>query len=203
MTEAGRLELQGVAQDVDGPILSESSLGVAKGIMAKYPSPRSALVPLLYLVQSVVGWVPRQGMREVAQLLGITTAEVEAVATFYTMLKLHPCGRYVVSVCTNPSCALLGGKRLFERAKELLGEQCEHITEDGVFTLEEEECMAACDKAPVLTVNYVYFDRVTEQRLEELLREIRSGQVPEAARGGVPGDLKEVSKVLSGGGAGG
>jgi NADH-quinone oxidoreductase subunit E len=193
MTEAGRLELAGVAQDVEGPILSESSLGVAKGIMAKYPNSRSALVPLLYLVQSVVGWVPRQGMREVAQLLGITTAEVEAVATFYTMLKLHPCGRYVVSVCTNPSCALLGGKRLFERAKELLGEQCEHITEDGVFTLEEEECMAACDKAPVLTVNYVYFDRMTEERLEGLLKEIRSGQVPEAARGGVPGDLKEVS----------
>jgi NADH-quinone oxidoreductase subunit E len=199
MTEAGRLELAGVAQDVEGPILSESSLGVAKGIMAKYPNSRSALVPLLYLVQSVVGWVPRQGMREVAQLLGITTAEVEAVATFYTMLKLHPCGRYVVSVCTNPSCALLGGKRLFERAKELLGEQCEHITEDGVFTLEEEECMAACDKAPVLTVNYVYFDRMTEERLEGLLKEIRSGQVPEAARGGVPGDLKEVSKVLCGG----
>jgi NADH-quinone oxidoreductase subunit E len=203
MTEAGRLELAGVAQDVDGPILSESSLGVAKGIIAKYPSRRSALVPLLYLVQSVAGWVPRQGMREVAELLGITTAEVEAVATFYTMLKLHPCGRYVVSVCTNPSCALLGGKRLFERAKELLGEQCEHITEDGVFTLEEEECMAACDKAPVLTVNYVYFDRMTEQGLEGLLQGIRSGQVPEAARGGVPGDLMEVSKVLSGGGAGG
>jgi NADH-quinone oxidoreductase subunit E len=203
MTEAGRLELASVAQDVEGPILSDASLELARGIIARYPSPRSGLVPLLYLVQSVVGWVPRQGMREVAQLLGITTAEVEAVATFYTMLKLHPCGRYVVSVCTNPSCALLGGKRLFERAKELLGEQCEHITEDGVFTLEEEECMAACDKAPVLTVNYVYFDRMSEQRLEGLLQEIRSGQVPEAARGGVPGDLKEVSRVLSGGGAGG
>jgi NADH-quinone oxidoreductase subunit E len=142
-------------------------------------------------------------MREVAALLGITTAEVEAVATFYTMLKLHRCGRYVVSVCTNPSCALLGGRRLFERAKQILGDQCEHITEDGLFTLEEEECLAACDKAPVLSVNYVYYDRVSEERLEQMIGAIRSGDVPEAARGGVPGELREVSRRLAGSVGGG
>ena len=184
--------------DVDGPVLSEEGRALAERIAAKYPTRRSALVPLLYLVQSEVGWIPRQGMSEVAEILGLTTAEVEAVATFYTMLKLHPCGRFVVSICTNPSCALLGGRRLYDRAKELLGERAEIATDDGLFTLEEEECMAACDKAPVLALNYVFFDRVTEQSLEQLIASIRDGRVPEAARGGVPGDLKEVSRVLAG-----
>jgi NADH-quinone oxidoreductase subunit E len=184
--------------DPPGPVLSEESRRLAERICAKYPTRRSALLPLLYLVQSEVGWVPRQGMREVAEILGLTTAEVEAVATFYTMLELHPCGRYVISVCTNPSCALLGGRRLYEHAREVLGEGAERVTEDGLFTLEEEECMAACDKAPVLTVNYTYYDRVTEEQLDQLVASIREGRVPEAARGGVPGDLKATSLTLAG-----
>ena len=184
--------------DVPGPVLDEEKRRMAEVICAKYPTRRSALLPLLYLVQSEVGWVPRQGMREVAEILGITTAEVEAVATFYTMLKLHPCGRYVISVCTNPSCALLGGRRLFEHASEVLGEAATRATEDGVFTLEEEECLAACDQAPVLTVNYVYYDKVTEERLDRMIESIRAGDVPPAPRGGVPGDLKEISRTLAG-----
>jgi NADH-quinone oxidoreductase subunit E len=190
-----------VHEEVAGPILSDVARALAERIVAKYPNRRSALVPLLYLVQSEVGWVPREGMREVAEILGLTTAEVEAVATFYTMLKLHPCGRYVVSICTNPSCALLGGRRLYERARELLGEGAEHRTDDRLFTLEEEECMAACDKAPVLALNFVFYDRVSEGQLEEMIASIRAGQVPEASRGGVPGDLKEVSRALAGAGS--
>lgn len=187
-----------VPADVEGPVLSEESRSVAEAIAAKYPTRRSALIPLLYLVQSEAGWLPRQGMREVAEILGLTTAEVEAVATFYTMLKLHPCGKFVISICTNPSCSLLGGRRLYDQAKSLLGDQAEQITEDGLFTLEEEECLAACDKAPVLTVNYVYYDKVTEEQLEQMIASIRDGKVPEASRGGVPGDLKEVSRTLAG-----
>ena len=179
-------------------MLSEDARALAEKIMAKYPTRRSALVPLLYLVQSEMGWVPRQGMREVAEILQLTTAEVEAVATFYTMLKLHPCGRYVLSICTNPSCALLGGRRLYERARDLLGEAAEHISEDGLFTLEEEECLAACDKAPVAAVNYYFYDQVTEAQLEELIGSIRAGEVPPASRGGVPGELKAVSRTLAG-----
>ncbi len=197
MTEAGHLATAEIG-DVPGPVLSEHARALARRIVAKYPTMRSALVPLLYLVQSEVGWVPRQGMREVAEVLGLTTAEVEAVATFYTMLKLHPCGRYVLSICTNPSCARRGGKRLFERARELLGENCEHITPDGVFTLEEEECLAACDTAPVVALNYVFFDRVSEQALEGMIDGVRAGRVPEASRGGVPGELREVSRALAG-----
>ena len=184
--------------DVVEPVLSERAREAAERIIAKYTTRRSALIPLLYLVQSEVGWVPRAGMREVGAILGLTTAEVEAVATFYTMLKLHPCGKYVISVCTNPSCALLGARRLYERAKEVLGEGAEHVTEDGLFTIEEEECLAACDKAPVVALNYVYFDGVTEERLDQMITEVRDGRVPEAARGGVPGTLAEVSRTLAG-----
>jgi NADH-quinone oxidoreductase subunit E len=184
--------------DVEGPVLSDEARLLASRLIAKYPTRRSALVPLLYLVQSEVGWVPRQGMREVAEVLGVTTAEVEAVATFYTMLKLHPCGRYVLSICTNPSCSLLGGRRLYERAKELLGDEAEGVTEDGVFTLEEEECLAACDQAPVVALNYVFYDQVTEEGLARMIASVRSGDVPAASRGGVPGDLKEVSRTLAG-----
>lgn len=197
--QTGQLAGLRVAEpDVDGPVLSDEARALAQRLIEKYPVRRSALVPLLYLVQSEVGWVPRQGMREVAELLGLTTAEVEAVATFYTMLKLHPCGRYLVSICTNPSCALLGGRRLYERARELLGPESERMTEDGVFTLEEEECLAACDQAPVVALNYVFYDRVTEERLEAMLESVRSGNVPEATRGGVPGELREVSRTLAG-----
>ena len=193
------LEAHHLVEDVPGPVLSEENRRVAEGIVARYPTARSALLPLLYLVQSEVGWVPRQGMREVAEMIGLTTAEVEAVATFYTMLKLHPCGKYVISVCTNPSCTLLGARESYQRAKDLLGDDAERMTPDGTFTLEEEECLAACDKAPVVAVNYVFYDGITADRMGELIGEIRDGRVPEAARGaGVPGDLKEVSKVLAG-----
>ena len=185
-------------EDVEGPVLSQELRAEAERVIARYPTRRSALIPLLYLVQSEVGWVPRQGMREVGEILGITTAEVEAVATFYTMLKLHRCGRYVMSVCTNPSCALLGGRALYEQLRERLGDQAERVTEDGLFTVEEEECLAACDKAPVVAVNYVFYDRVTTDGLDRMLDGIRSGQVLEAGRGGVPGDLKEVSRILAG-----
>jgi len=197
VTEAG--SLRGTAPDIREPVLTGEARAVADRLVAKYPDPRSALLPLLYLVQSEGGWVPQQGLREVAEILGLTTAEVEAVATFYTMVKLHPCGKYVLSICTNPSCALVGGRRLLERARGLLGAASEHgMSEDGLLTLEEEECMAACDQAPVVAINYVYFDRVGEEMLVDMIAGVRRGDVPEAARGGVPGDLQAISKLLAG-----
>jgi NADH-quinone oxidoreductase subunit E len=184
--------------DVEGPILDEEDRRAAAGLMARYPDPRSALVPLLYLIQSKAGWIPQQGMREVADLLGLRTAEVEAVATFYTMLKLHPTGRYVLSICTNPSCGIRGGYALWDHARKALGAEAEHVTEDGLFTLEEEECLGACDRAPVVTVNYLYYDHVDPERFDGLVESIRAGDMPEASRGGVPGDLRAVSRTLSG-----
>ena len=191
-------ELRVLDVDIEGPVLSEEARRVAERIASKYPTRRSAMIPLLYLVQAEVGWVPRRGMREVADVLGLTTAEVEAVATFYTMLKLHPCGRYIVSICTNPSCALLGARRLYERARELLGESAERVSEDGLFTLEEEECLAACDQAPVVAVNFLFYDRVSEEQLESMIEEIRQGRPPAASRGGIPSELKDISRVLAG-----
>ena len=187
------------APETPDPILDAEARSEADAILARYPDARSALLPLLYLVQSRAGWVPQEGLREVAEILGLTTAEVEAVASFYTMVKLRPCGRYVLSICTNPSCSLAGGRRLFERARDLLGADAEHgVTEDGLLTLEEEECMAACDRAPVAALNYIYFDRLTEDALDAMIEGVRGGRVPEAARGGVPGELRDVSRVLAG-----
>src|SRR5947199_10430335 len=102
-------------------VLTGENREEANAIVARYPSSRSAMMPLLYLVQSVEGHVSREGMREVAELLGLTTADVEAVATFYTMIRNRPTGRYVLAVCTNVSCALLGATHLYEWCREILG----------------------------------------------------------------------------------
>src|ERR671934_350757 len=130
------------------PLLTDELRAKAEQIKARYPDQRSAMMPLLYLVQSVEGYASREGMREVAELLGLTTADVEAVATFYTMIRNRPAGKYILSVCTNVSCALLGGKRLYERAHEILGPGCEIVTEDEMVTLHEEECLGACGPGP-------------------------------------------------------
>ncbi len=169
-------------------------------IVGRYPEgrERSAILPLLYLVQSVEGRVTQDGLREVAEILGLKTAEVEAVAGFYTMLRLRPTAKYVLSVCTNLACALRGGKALYEKAREALGPGCEEMTEDGLFTLHEEECLGACDAAPVAQVNFVNYDRVTEERLLEMLDALRRGEPPAPSRGKFPGDFGAVSRRLAG-----
>src|SRR5207244_11276285 len=123
------------------PAMSVLSAGLrerAEEIKARYPDARSAMLPLLYLVQSVEGYVSREGLREVAEVLDLTTADVEAVATFYTMIRNRPAGKYILSICTNLSCGLLGGKRLYERAYEILGPGRAGVTDDGLLTLHEE-----------------------------------------------------------------
>ncbi|HEX9123691.1 MAG TPA: NAD(P)H-dependent oxidoreductase subunit E [Actinomycetota bacterium] len=173
----------------------------AERITARYPAGRrrSAVLPLLYLVQSVEGRVTREGLREVAGLLGITTAEVEAVATFYTMIRLRPTGRYVVSVCTNLPCALRGAREVLEAAHRAAGvPEGGEISEDGMFGVHEEECLAACDAAPVVTVNFVNYDRTTPERVTELVEALRRGEEPAPSRGSFPGDFKRMSRVLAG-----
>lgn len=179
-------------------VLSPQLREQAEAIAARYPSRRSALMPLLYLVQSVDGWVSREGLQEVADVLDITTAEVEAVATFYTMFRLRPAGKYVVSICTNLSCALLGGRRLYDRAHEAMGPGCESVTSDGMLSLHEEECLGACDAAPVVQVNFTNYDRVTEERLVDMIESLRRGEPPPPARGDPPGDLQATSRILAG-----
>lgn len=184
-------------------VLSEELRARAGEMMARYPEPRSALLPLLYLVQAQEGYVTRDGMQEVAGLLGLTMAEVEAVATYYTMFKKHPSGTWILSICTNVSCALAGGRRLYDRAVEMLGEGSREVTEDGALTLEEVECLGACDAAPVVQVNYCNYDRVTEEELAGMIDRLRSGDVPEPSRGPKPLDHVATARLLAGLGDGG
>ncbi len=181
-------------------VLSPELRQTGEEIKARYPAgrERSAILPLLYLVQSVEGWVTPEGLREVAGLLGLTTAEVEAVASFYTMIRLRPTGRHVVSVCTNLACALRGASGVYEAARDALGPNCESVTEDGMFTLHEEECLGACDAAPVVTVDFVNFDRVTSEGVVELVETLRRGESPRPSRGPLPGGFREASRKLAG-----
>jgi NADH-quinone oxidoreductase subunit E len=179
-------------------VLSEELRRTAEDLVAHYPDPRSALLQLLYLVQAEEGHVTREGMQEVGEILGITTAEVEAVATYYTMLKKTPTGRWLISVCTNLSCALAGGRSLYERAREALGEASGVVTPDGEFTLEEVECLGACDAAPVVQVNYCNYDRVTGEGLLEMFERLRTGDVPQPSRGPKPVEHRQTSRMLAG-----
>ena len=177
-------------------VLSAESRTKADTLVARYPDARSALLPLLYLVQAEEGHVTRDGMREVAEILGLTTAEVEAVATFYTMFKKEPAGKWLVSVCTNVSCALLGGRELYENAHSLLAD--ERAAPEGEFTLEEVECLGACDGAPVVQVNYCNYFRVSGETLREMIERLRAGDIPEPPHGAKPVEHAATSRILSG-----
>ena len=168
-------------------------------IAAEYPESRSAILPALRLAQEEhEGWLPPEALREVADALELAPAQVEAVASFYDMLHLAPVGKHLVEVCTNLSCALLGARKVYERARQALGPNPEGITEDGVFTLREEECLGACDAAPVVKVNFLNYDRLTEDGIARLIESIRGGNVPQPSRGDPPPDFKQTSLVLSG-----
>lgn len=184
-------------------VFSEEARLHADELIARYPHTRSALLPLLYLVQAEQGYVTREGMQEVGELLDLTTAEVEAVATYYTMFKKAETGRWLISVCTNVSCALAGAKKVYRRAVAELGEDATTRTEDGAFTVEEVECLAACDAAPVVQVNYCNYDRVGEERIAELIGQLRNDEVPEPSRGPKPLPHDETARLLSGMGADG
>jgi NADH-quinone oxidoreductase subunit E len=179
-------------------VFSEEARRHADELIARYPHTRSALLPLLYLVQAEQGYVTREGMQEVAELLDLTTAEVEAVATYYTMFKKAETGRWLISVCTNVSCALAGAKKVYGRAVAELGEHATTMTEDGAITVEEVECLAACDAAPVVQVNYCNYDRVSEDRIAEMIERLQQDDVPEPARGQKPVPHDRTARLLSG-----
>jgi NADH-quinone oxidoreductase subunit E len=149
---------------------------LAKEIVSRYPKPRSAMIPLLHLAQEQDGWVADDAMEHVAELIGVTPAEVLGTCSFYEMFKREPVGRYLVNVCTNISCLLLGGEELLGHLEERLGVKPGATTPDGTFTLEDVECIAACTEAPCLQVNYRYFYKVTPDAADALLDDLRSGQ---------------------------
>jgi NADH-quinone oxidoreductase subunit E len=173
----------------------------AERVIARYPQGRgrSAILPLLYLVQSIEGHVSRDGLREVAEILGTTTAEVEAVATFYTMIRLRPTGTHLVNVCTNLPCALRGANDVYEAAHVATGiPHGGELSDDGMFSVHEEECLGACDAAPVVQIDFANHDRVSEERLIELIESLRRGEVPPPTRGRAPADFRAASRTLAG-----
>ena len=170
----------------------------ADEIVRRYPKPRSALLPLLHLVQSDEGYITPDGVAFCAEVLGLTKAEVGAVATFYTMYKRRPTGDWLVSVCTNLSCQLLGGQRIFDRLSGELEVGHDETTADGAITLEHAECLAACDFAPVVTVNYEFFDNMTEETAIALVDALRRGDRPTPTRGEPLVTFREMSRQLAG-----
>ena len=157
------------------PRLNEKNVEQAKSIIKRYPRSRSALIPLLHLAQEQDGWVAPEAMEHIAELLDLAPAEVLGTCSFYEMFKREPVGKYVVNVCTNISCQLLGGEELLARCEQALGIRAGSTTPDGLVTLEEVECIAACTEAPALQVNYRYFHKVSDAYAEELLRDLRAG----------------------------
>ncbi len=181
------------------PPLTDETRREAREIIARYPRSRSALLPMLHLVQSVQGYVSPAGIALCSEELGLTKAEVGAVATFYTMYRRRPAGTYHVGVCTNTLCAVLGGDALFAAAKEHLGIGNNETTADGKVSLEHIECNAACDYAPVVMVNWEFYDNQDPQSFRSLLDGLQSGNPPAPTRG--PSKLvsfKEMSRVLAG-----
>ena len=181
--------------------LAEKLLGAALEIIARYPEGRgrSALLPLLHLVQTEEGFVSPSGVAFCADVLGINKAQVGAVATFYTMYKRRPTGEYLVSVCTNTLCNMMGGQEVYDQLTEHLGVGHDQTTADGKITLEHAECLAACDYAPVVTVNYDFaIDEATPETAVGLVEKLRSGEHVVPTRGARVCSLKEMQYQLAG-----
>lgn len=171
----------------------------AAQIVARYPESRSALLPMLHLVQSEDGYVSRDGILFCAEQLGLTAAEVSAVATFYTQYKRHPNGTYTVGVCTNTLCAIMGGDAIFDELSDHLGVGHDETTEDGAITLERVECNAACDYAPVMMVNWEFFDNQTPGSATDVVDRLRAGEAVAPTRGAASVcSFKQMSRVLAG-----
>jgi NADH-quinone oxidoreductase subunit E len=171
----------------------------AEQVVARYPQKRSALLPLLHLVQSVDGYVSPRGIELCADLLGLTGAEVSGVATFYSQFKRHPNGKYTVGVCTNTLCAIMGGDEIWDFVSDHLGIGHDETTADGMVTLERIECNAACDYAPVVMTNWEFFDNQTPRSTVQLVDDLRSGVPVTPTRGASKVcSFKAVSRVLAG-----
>jgi NADH-quinone oxidoreductase subunit E len=147
----------------------------ARQLVALYPEPRSALLPLCHLAQEQDGWLRPEAMAEIAELVGVTAAEVRGTATFYDMLHTEPVGRYLVCVCTNIACLLDGAAELLEHAETRLGVRVGSTSEDGLFTLEESECLADCDRPPCVQVNHRFVRTRTPEAFDRLVDELRAG----------------------------
>ncbi len=202
--DAGRANFRTSVINLDRPgdpsVFSDQVRADAAELIARYPEgqARSALLPMLHLVQSEQGHVTPDGIAFCAEVLDITKAQVAAVATFYTMYKRSPTGEYLVSVCTNTLCGMLGGDEIFGALKEQLGVGNNQTTPDGKITLEHAECLAACDYAPVVTVNYEFFDNQTVGSARNIVSQLQSGERPMPTRGAPLCTFKQIERQIAG-----
>ena len=157
--------------------LNPDNLAHAEELIALYPQRRSALIPILHLLQEQDGYLSEDGMAHVAELVGLEPVEVRGTASFYDMFHFEPVGRYLVAVCTNIACMLQGAYRLLEHAEETLGVAPGGTTADGMFTLEDAECLALCGNAPCVTVNWRFFGDLDLQDFDKLVEDLRSGRL--------------------------
>ena len=164
--------------------LNEENLRLANEIIGRYPIRKSALIPLLHLAQEQEGWVSSEAMNHIAEILQITPAEVLGTCSFYEMFKRSPVGEYQLNICHGISCHLLGAENLLHHAEETLGIKEGETTEDGKFSLEGVECIAACTEAPCLQVNYRYQNKVTKSHFNQLVQEINDGNRTEIPKHG-------------------
>jgi len=178
---------------------TSEQISIMDSIIARYPRKRSAIMPLLHYVQSIDGYVTNEGIELIGQKLELATAEVTAVSTFYTQYKSKAVGEYHVGICTNTLCAVMGGDLIFDAVKEHLGIENDGVTSDGKVSVEHIECNAACDYAPVVMVNWEFYDNQTVQSVKDLVDGARAGNPPAPTRG--PKTLrswKQNSAVLAG-----
>ena len=198
-TAAGHLTVSEESKAPYAADVEERFRADAAAIIARYPQKRSALLPMLHLVQSIDGYVTGRGIDLCAELLELSTAEVSGVATFYTQYKRHPNGEYTVGVCTNTLCAIMGGDEIWETVSEYLGIGHDETTADGKITLERIECNAACDFAPVVMTNWEFFDNQTPASTVQLVDDLREGKPVAPTRGpDTVVTFKEMSRVLAG-----
>jgi NADH-quinone oxidoreductase subunit E len=171
----------------------------AAEIIARYPRARSAMLPLLHLVQAREGFVSNDGIAFCAEQLGLSEADVTAVVSFYTMYKRRPVGEYHVGVCTNTLCAVMGGDAIYSDLTGYLGVGKDEPTDDGKVSLERIECNAGCDYAPVMMVNWEFFDNMTPESARSLVDDLRSGADVAPSRG-APRlvNWKEAATILAG-----
>lgn len=178
--------------------IDETTIAEMRQIMARYPEPRSALLPMLHLAQSVDGRVTNAAVKICAELLGISEAQVNGVATFYTMYKRREAGVHHVGVCTTSLCAVMGGDVLLEQMKQKLGVDEGETTPDGMFSLERLECNAACDFAPVMMVNWEFMDQMTPEKADQLIDALAAGKEVRSTRGATITSFKQAERVLAG-----
>ena len=178
--------------------LTEQTWAEARELASRYPQSRSALLPMLHLVQSYESSVTADGIALCAEVLDLTTAEVSAVATFYTMYTRHKNGKHHIGVCTNTLCAVLGGDAIWDSVSKELGAGHDETTEDGMFTLERIECQAACTHAPVVTFDWEFFDNATIQSVREAVAKLKNGEAVQSTRGPVVAGLNATQRQLAG-----